>query len=50
MRRRSAGESSSRDYPSLLRDILRGLLAQDPKNWESARRDLVALIKEELPQ
>ncbi len=46
----AVGDSSSRNYPSLLREILGVLLAQNPKNWESARRDLVALIKEELPQ
>ena len=44
------GESSSQNYPSLLREILSVLLAQNPKNWERARQDLVALIKEELPQ
>jgi hypothetical protein len=46
----AVGESSSQNYPSLLREILGVLVAQNAKNWDSARRDLVTLIKEELPQ
>jgi hypothetical protein len=44
------GESSSRDYPSLLRQILEVLLAVNPKNCNRICSELVVLIKEELPQ
>lgn len=44
------GESSSQNYPALLRQILEVLMKVNPKNCESICRELVALIKEELPQ
>lgn len=44
------GESSSRDYPDVLRQILQLLLALNPENCEPIRGELVALLKDELPQ
>lgn len=44
------GESSSQNYPALLRQILEVLVKVNPKNCDSICGELVALIKEELPQ
>lgn len=40
----------TRDYPALLGDILAALEALDAENWPAVRKELIGIIKEELPQ
>ncbi|MBI5386786.1 MAG: hypothetical protein HZA90_19110 [Verrucomicrobia bacterium] len=39
-----------RDYPEILRQILEALASQNGGNWAAVRDEVVAIIKEELPQ
>jgi hypothetical protein len=43
-------QSSSRDYPTILRQILQELMEQTPENCVKIRDELIELIKDELAQ
>jgi hypothetical protein len=40
--------ADSRDYPTILREILEALARQNPKNWAEVRREVAELIREEV--
>jgi hypothetical protein len=46
----SISESESHDYPAVLRDVLRLVLLQGPENWKALRAELLALLRDELPE
>jgi hypothetical protein len=43
-------QADSRDYPALLGQILEALQAQNAKNWPAVQKELIGIIKDELPQ
>ena len=46
----AAGDSSDRDYPGLLRDLLGAMKAMEATNWQAIRTEVIALLEEELGQ
>jgi hypothetical protein len=40
--------ADSRDYPTILREILEALAEQNPKNWVEVREEVMAIIREEV--
>jgi hypothetical protein len=42
--------ANSQDYPALLADLLQALERQNAGNWKAVREELIAIIKEDLPQ
>jgi hypothetical protein len=40
--------ADSRDYPTILREILEALKEQNPENWAAVRKELVEMIGEEV--
>ena len=41
-------QADSRDYPTILRQFLEGLMAQNLGNWASVRDELVGIVKDEV--
>ena len=50
MTRMKEQEVDSRDYPSILRDILDAMSKQNPANWRTVNKEVIGIITEELPQ
>jgi hypothetical protein len=46
----SIATADTRDYPAILRQVIEKLEAQNPSNWRRVRRELIEMIKEEVPQ
>lgn len=45
-----SGKLDQADYPHLLQEILNALLAMNPRNWDTIRKELVPLLREDVPQ
>ena len=43
-------KAESKDHSELLREILAALSEQNPQNWQSVQKELIEIIKEEIPQ
>jgi hypothetical protein len=42
------GKATARDYPSLLSEVLEGLLSMTASNWEVLSRELAEMLKVEM--